>query len=214
MLLFGVVVLAGVLWWLRSSPPAAEPTRAEIEVKADTRPSQSSRERDAPSGSPRRIAQAYRISPTERAELHRLLLEMLARRTGAASSGTSHRPDDLAGLALEEREEPVGDEEMNQWNEVLMQHLGDELAPLTDECFGMALERSPNLVQDVELELTVMADEEFGGLVEVVELGRGNEADDPGFIECVRESMLSIALPAPPFSGRKQIIMSKRFGGD
>jgi hypothetical protein len=212
-LLFGVLVLAGLLWWLRSSPPAAE-SRAEIEVKADTRPGHVSRERNAPSGSPRPIARAYRMSPAERAEIHRSLLEMLARRAAAASSGTSDRLDDLAGRELDDREEAVADEEMNQWNEVLMQHLGDELEPLTDECFDMALERSPNLVQDVELELTVLADEEFGGLVEVVELGPRNEADDPGFIECLRESVLSVALPAPPFSGRRPIFMSKRFGGD
>jgi hypothetical protein len=154
------------------------------------------------------------MSPAERAEIHRSLLELLARRPAAAPSETSDGLDELAGPALEEREEAVGDEEMNQWNQVLMQHLGEELEPLTDECFGMALERSPNLVQDLELELTVLAEEEFGGLIEVVELGPRNEADDPGFIECVRESVLSIALPAPPFSGRKQIIVSKLFGGD
>lgn len=172
MLLFSALVIAGaVWWWSRSSPPAAEPTTAQREGKADARRSQTARARDVPSGAPRRIAHAYRMSPAERAEFHRSLLELLAGRAAAAPSHTTDGLDELAGSALEDREEAVGDEEMNQWNQVLMQHLGDELEPLTDECFGMALERSPNLVQDLALELTVLAHEEFGGLVEVVELG-------------------------------------------
>jgi hypothetical protein len=219
----GMVVLLGLttfaallMWLLQSSAPVAN-TLTEIDGNADARSSAVRQGGHVEGPSPRPIDRAYRMAPTERAEVHRTLLAALARRTLAdptASSGKSGPSDGLPVPDLEDGEGSVGDEEMTQWNQVLMQHLSDELEPLTDECFQTAREHFPELQQYVALELTVLAEEEFGGLIEAVELGPENEADDAEFIECVRESILSIALPPPPFSGRKQILMSKHFGDD
>jgi hypothetical protein len=224
MVFFGVTVAAAFFaWFLWPSPPADAPTPVEDAEKPIVEPS-SSRARDDSSPSSNRIAHARRISPTERAELHRLLLAAHSRRahaTDVASSGplpsdSRTKPSDsrTKPSADDEAEASVGDDEMNEWNQILMQHLGEDLVPLTEECFQAALERSPGLAQFVELELSVLVDEEHAALIETVDLGPRNQADDTEFIECVRESILSTALPPPPFSGRKQIIVSQAFGDE
>jgi hypothetical protein len=155
------------------------------------------------------IGDVHRVSPERRAEIHRLILAGLARRE--AERTIDPPPDDP--LALDEGldDDEVSLEAMNRWNQTLMQRLDEELAPLTDECFETALARAPDLAWFVEVELTVVADEEFGGLIETVEMGARNEATDPEFIECLSESILSTALPPPPFSGRRPIVMAKQF---
>jgi hypothetical protein len=216
LVVFGVTMAAAFLaWFLWPSPPADNSTTVENVEKPTVEPHAATARHDS-SPSSNRIVRARRISPTERAELHRLLLAAHSRRahvTDVASSGPLPS-DSRTGPSADDGSEAVGDDEMNEWNQVLMQHLGEDLGPLTDECFQAALERSPGLVQFVELELSVLVDEEHAALIETVDLGPRNEADDAEFIECVRESMLSTGLPPPPFSGRKQIFMSKTFGDD
>jgi hypothetical protein len=219
MVFFGVTVAAAFLAWLLwQSPPADTPTmveNAERQTTATAEPHAINARHDS-SPSSDRIVRARRISPTERAELHRLLLAAHSRRTHdpeVASSG-SLPSNSRTGSSADDEAEAVGDDEMNEWNQILMQRLDEDLAPLTEECFQAALERSPGLVQFVELELSVLVDEEHAALIETVDLGPRNQADDTEFIECVRESMLSTALPPPPFSGRKQIIVSQAFGDE
>jgi hypothetical protein len=66
----------------------------------------------------------------------------------------------------------------------------------------------------MELEFDILGDEDLGGVVETVALGARSELNDPSLLECMRESILSTTLPAPPAGGSDEVMLSVRFEPD
>lgn len=96
----------------------------------------------------------------------------------------------------------------------LMKVMNEELMPLVDECHALARASKPELAGTLVLDVQILGDEEIGGVVDSVTPANINEVDDPTMNECVRESLLSITLPAPPTGGRDAIWLSVPLGPD
>ena len=90
----------------------------------------------------------------------------------------------------------------------LLKVMNEELMPLADECYALALEQNPTLEGDLMLNIETIGDAEIGGVVEVVEPGSDNQIVDPLFLECMRESIFATTLPAPDESGRDAFMLS------
>lgn len=90
----------------------------------------------------------------------------------------------------------------------LLKVMNEELMPLADECYALALEQNPTLKGDLMLNIETIGDEEIGGVVEVVEPGPDNQIVDPLLLECMRESIFATTLPAPDESGRDAFMLS------
>ena len=93
----------------------------------------------------------------------------------------------------------------------LVATVNEDFLPLANECYAMALERSPGLRGMLDMNITLIADEEVGGLVESADLGEENEIDDAEMTECIRESMFATVFPAPPASGQAEMRLTLRF---
>lgn len=96
----------------------------------------------------------------------------------------------------------------------LMKVMNEELMPLVDECYELARAGRPELAGMLVLDVEILGEEEIGGVVEEVAPGTNNELSDPTLNECVRESLYSTTLPAPPRGGRDAISLSLRLSPD
>lgn len=96
----------------------------------------------------------------------------------------------------------------------LMKVMNEELMPLVDECYELARGTRPELAGMLVLDVEILGDAEIGGVVESIAAGSNNELTDPALNECVRESLLSTTLPAPPQGGRDAISLSLRLSPD
>jgi hypothetical protein len=159
-----------------------------------------------------KVARRARVSRAERDAVYRRILDGLARRSGTADEAEEPSPADPVRAdpsidGAQPQRDPIrnrlGDDD--GWGDVMSSCLSDDFGPLADECIADARERAPELAGMAAIEFTVVADEDIGGVVESADAAPDNEIDDPGFIECMRESMLSTVLPPPPGSGRRQV---------
>ncbi len=78
----------------------------------------------------------------------------------------------------------------------LMKAISRELLPLTDECIEDARERDPALEGMLAVEVSVVVDPEVGAVVDMVDFAERNEIADQELQTCVRETALSMLLPA------------------
>lgn len=92
----------------------------------------------------------------------------------------------------------------------LGEHLNADFLPLADECIDDALARDPELAGMLEIEVETLADEDLGAVIEDVRSSDRNEVADATLLECIRESALSMILPAPPEGGRDAFAISLR----
>lgn len=78
-----------------------------------------------------------------------------------------------------------------------------EITPLIKECFQMALAESPGLEGRITLRFDIIADEQYGGLVESSEVRDDSElARNPVLNECLRETIYALKIKAPEGGGR------------
>lgn len=98
--------------------------------------------------------------------------------------------------------EPVADGETGFVNRMGEEHaelakaINRELGALTDECIAAATERDGKLAGTLEMAVAAVADPELGAVIDTVDVTTQGEAVDAELIECVRESALSMVLPA------------------
>ncbi len=90
----------------------------------------------------------------------------------------------------------------------LLKVMNEDLMPLADECYALALERDPTLAGDLMLNIETIGDEQIGGVVEIVEPSPDNQIVDAQLLECMRESIFATTLPAPDESGRDAFMLS------
>lgn len=155
----------------------------------------------------------------EREALRRRILDALegrgraearaARADADAGPGEVRRPAGDGEAAAADEAAPVGPlVDRTGEHGYLMKVSNEELMPLAAECEALARATRPDLTGMLVLDFEILADEELGGVVEAVVPGQLNEVDDPTLLECMRESILSITLPAPPQGGRDAISLS------
>ena len=78
--------------------------------------------------------------------------------------------------------------------------------PLADSCYRSLLEQRPTAAGKVHFFFSIVGDETIGGVVESVDLeDERTTMDEPDFLYCVRESMLSVQFDPPPKYGRATI---------
>ncbi len=215
MLVVVAIVLAAVAGWLamREPPQATAVRGATAQVDAPHVDAiQPAQDHDTT-----KISTRARVSRAERDALHRRIADALARRAAAPDEERSERPPLADASNRTEGEEDttrppirnrLGDDD--GWGDTLVRQLADDFGPLADECIADVRERVPDLAGMVALDITIAADEDIGGVVESASPSAVNEIDDADFLECMRESMLSTVLPAPPGSGRRDVMLSLR----
>jgi len=78
-----------------------------------------------------------------------------------------------------------------------------EILPLLKECFEVALMETPGLSGKIKVRFTIIADEEYGGLIEDSQVLDDTElAANPTINECFRETMYTLKIKAPTGGGR------------
>lgn len=175
---------------------------------------------------PDRQAAPRRTRSKEARELLRgRIVEALASRERAAAESKAGMEDEAGGdagkragraggAAAEERPAVGKVVDRSGDHGYLMKVMNEELMPLVDECYELARASKPALAGTLVLDVQILGDEEIGGVVDSVAPANINEVDDPTMNECVRESLLSITLPAPPKGGRDAIWLSVPLGPD
>lgn len=213
-----LLLLAGRWWLMREPPPAPgdAPTPA-------TKPATEAATKPAAAEHTTR-AQRLRDGAAARATKHRQITEALAARAAAGPPSPAQpaktapatpspprpptRPDaDTAGPppALLDR---TGN------HAYLARVLSEDLLPLVHECEALAREQHPELAGMLVLNVDILGDEQIGGVIDTLEPAPTNTIDDPGLLECVRESLLATTLPAPDQGGRDAVALSLRIGPD
>ncbi len=152
-----------------------------------------------------------------RAELRRRILESLRSRTDAEGTTTAppprEPPPEHERANSDDTEPATGGGLIDRTGErpYTVQVLNDDLMPLIDECYTMALERNSTLRGMLVVEFAIIGDEQIGGVVESVTTRDDSEIVEPEMLECISESILSVTLPPPEQSGRDQVALSVRF---
>lgn len=200
----GVIVTAVVVIWTLRPPKATVGSAAPVAAKDAVAPADRSAPNAAParsSDSPARpAARGRRISKEEHVELRRRIAESLEARAAA--------PKATAPREAPENNAPTNSDLRDRTDGTLTKFMGtinEDFMPLADECFEAARGTDPNLRGLLDLEFSIMADAEIGGLVDSVALGDGNEIQDPQLTECIRETMLSTVFPAPEGTGQTEV---------
>ncbi len=98
--------------------------------------------------------------------------------------------------------------------EALVAHLNQEFMPLARECIEQALAREPQLKGMLALSVETVAHAELGGVIDVAEVGEGNEIHERELHECMRETALTVSLPAPLVTGREKFMLTLKVGMD
>jgi hypothetical protein len=165
-------------------------------------------------------------SKDEREVLRRRIVEALASRERAAAEnkggtededagGAGKRAKRAGGAAAEEGPAAAGTMVDRSGNHgYLLKVMNEELMPLVDECYELARASRPELAGTLVLDVQILGDEDIGGVVDSIAPANINEIDDPTLNECVRESLLSITLPAPPTGGKDAIWLSMPLSPD
>lgn len=215
-----VAVMLGAAWMvLGGAPPAVE--QAGVGRQGTTQVER--REAVAGSGSDAagRRARSLAERSAEREAMHRRILAALEQRGPApVEPGGVVKEEASGGQAVRKPGEAEATAPGSMMKDRTGNHayltrvLSEDLIPLADECYEMASERAPGLAGMLVLEVSMVGDEEIGGVIDRVEPGTNNEIVDPGLLECVRESLLATTLPAPEHGGRDAIALSMRFAPD
>ncbi len=219
-----VVLLVVAGGWLLLG---GETPRSSDEVRSSASISQTvevARERPTPRDEPTPAAKPTRAgSKQEREAMRRRILAALeARERGASgreagSTGADEEQRAPARGATSPAEAPPKPGDLTDRTGdrgYLLKVMNEDLMPLADECYALARETQPELAGLLELDFELIGDEDIGGVVENVEPGQNNQLVNPVLIECMRESILSTTLPAPPEGGRDEIMLSLRFAPD
>lgn len=211
-----VAIIAGVVVWLLKEkregsneieePPVAiekiqledippeptPPSRLEPQSKAE--------KKETPIKTKKQLRYPMRISPDSRKELLANLQRRLAEsKKNAAGGGKNHK-----------REK----ENKEKYRKYVRDQIG-EIIPLVKECYTNSLDQSPDLEGRVTVRFAVIADPEYGGLIQDSEIV-GDTVGSESLNECVRETMYGLRLRPPesigmavisyPFTFKKELV--------
>jgi hypothetical protein len=202
---FLAVIVATAAYYFVDNKPS-EPAQVQAEsLDSKTQPAQaiSNPERDKLSGpieDPERNPAARRknyplpknaIDSESRKKLLAGLLAKLARASSASPAKTGATAETL------------GKPERGSLSKEYIQESIKEIIPLIKECYEMALAEDPKLTGKIIVRFTIIADQEYGGLVEDSQvLDDTKLAANPMLNECFRETMYALKIKAPEGGGR------------
>ncbi|MBW1872731.1 MAG: hypothetical protein JRJ19_11740 [Deltaproteobacteria bacterium] len=89
----------------------------------------------------------------------------------------------------------------------------NEINPLLEECYVMEMEDRGHVGGKVVMEISLVADDEYGGLVEEVNIleSKLSRENSESFLECLRETLYAIRLEATEWVGRKTVKLYHNF---
>jgi hypothetical protein len=93
----------------------------------------------------------------------------------------------------------------------IQKHIREDFFPLARACYESLLAQQPKAGGTVSIFMSIAGDEEVGGVVESVELEDKSTMKDPEFLDCVRESMMSMVFEPPPEHGRVTVVYPVEF---
>jgi hypothetical protein len=216
----GVILAAGALglgWWLtRSTAPASMGSAA---ANATTPPGTTALalRYDEPAMRAEPASSARATTPAHAAGTSSALAERTAsfeaRKAAArrkreqlrarAQSWSNRAGSGAAGAGVEP---PVLD------FDYASKRIEEHFIPLAKDCYDALLEQQPDARGVAELSFEIVGDEEIGGVIEALELTDESTLDEPEFVTCVSESLLSVQFDPPPSHGRATIVYRARFG--
>ena len=85
--------------------------------------------------------------------------------------------------------------------EYIQQRIHEDLFPLAKECYTNALVKTPRLAGKLVVSFKILGDRKVGGVVDDVQLTDDSTLEDEEVRTCVRESMMSVSIDAPPNDG-------------
>jgi hypothetical protein len=94
----------------------------------------------------------------------------------------------------------------------LLERFNADFMPLADECIEHARERVPDMRGLVAIDAKLLAERDVGAIVESAEPSAMNEVGDPELLECLQETLLSMALPGEAVDGLDGVTISLRTG--
>ncbi len=83
--------------------------------------------------------------------------------------------------------------------------IAEDLVPLAEECYELALSDSPDLQGRLALHFRIEGEPDAGGLVVEAEPTDDSEIQHPGLVECMRESMMSVSFDPPENGGAIEV---------
>jgi len=92
----------------------------------------------------------------------------------------------------------------------LLERFNADFMPLADECMEQARERVPDLHGLVAIDVKLLAEREVGAIVEDTAPAAINEIADPELLECLQETLMSMALPGDAVDGKGGVMVSLR----
>jgi hypothetical protein len=181
----------------RESTSPDVPARASVEGKRSA--PESDRAQVDPHGS------RPTKGPRAREALRRDIVRALERRgvDTDVDAATHRQPDDA------ERPEPAGSMvDRIGGRPELLERFNADFMPLADECIEQALERVPELRGMVAMNVKLLAERDVGAIVEATEPAEINEITEPELLECLQETLMSMAMPGHAVDGLDGIMIS------
>jgi hypothetical protein len=137
-----------------------------------------------------------RLDRAERDAIRRRIYEAFGT-TPPAASGAPRMPS------------PAEREELDR--KFIEERIHSDFVPLARDCYRRGKEKNPALEGKLVMTLHVVGDEKVGGIVESTELDEDSTLDDPQVLDCLQNSMASIAMPPPQHGGTTTIKVPMRF---
>lgn len=214
-------LVGGWFWLAREPPPAAAP-RATPTIAADhPRAEPPDRRGLGPDDEPARARRVREGAVAREVMRERILAAEAARATSTTPTrpptvaddepvARDRRPRKPAAGSEEAATPPAALNDRTGNHAYLVGVLNEQLMPLVDECHALARETRPDIAGMLDFNVEILGDEDIGGVIDALEPAPTNEISDPGLLECVRESLLSVTLPPPKTGGRDAIMLSLR----
>jgi len=204
-----VLAVAAAAIWLRAEPgeQGAQSTpnddeQEHVEARRDTeRPPALAGKPDIEKIAPERRVARARPSRWESMRERRAVADQLRKRLAALGYGRKAQATESAPAEPPERmPSPVGsgNQAKEAGGEYIKQVVREQFHPLAGSCYEELLERVPDAAGDVVLDLSIVGNDEIGGVVEEVEVREeGTTLTDEEFLTCVTESMYTTTFAAP-----------------
>ncbi len=177
---------------LKSESSPNQPPRATARSADNVHPTNSDSDRapdQKPTGMPKNYPRP--ANAIDRAARLKLLAELVAKLSPAGSAKSAN--------AAAAGQQPV----QGSLSREYIQESIREILPLLKECFEVALMETPGLSGKIKVRFTIIADEEYGGLIEDSQVLDDTElAANQTINECFRETMYTLKIKAPTGGGR------------
>jgi hypothetical protein len=99
----------------------------------------------------------------------------------------------------------------NLSREYLQARIREDFYPLAAACYEGALARQPGLRGQIAIDFMIVGDAKVGGIVDQAQINDKTDITDSRFVECMRESMLSMVFAPPDENGWVTVTYPFRF---